>query len=323
MYTSGGTEAANLAVLGVARALRAAGRPAGILVNPLEHPAVLGAAALAAAEGLGVVELPVDAQGRIASDDLAACLRAHPEVGIVAVMAMHHELGNRYDVADLAAAARSVRPEIVVHCDAVAAFGKIPLSAADAGVDLIALAAHKLGGPSGIGALWIRRGCVVAPLMGGGAQERGLRPGTESPTLAMGFAMAARLAVAELPIWRARVPALRAALADGLRGLGGEILGAPDELTNTVLVAFPGCDGHLVVIACDQMGVRCSTGSACSSGTVEPSRVVRRIGRGELARQVVRFSLGPTNTADEVAIVLDRLPGILGRVRAAAAGGDS
>lgn len=317
VFTSGGTEADNLGVLGAARALRAAGRPSGILLGPLEHPAVLGAAGLAAAEGHAVVELPVDDRGRIDPDDVAACLRARDDLGVLAVMAVHHELGNAYDVAAMAAAGRAIRAELVVHCDAVAAFGKHPLAVGSLGADLVAITAHKLGGPIGIGALWVRHGCALSPLLGGGAQERGLRPGTASPVAAVALALAARLATDELPAWRAHVPPLRAALGEGLRALGGEILGAPDPDGNTILVAMPACDGHLLVIALDQLGVRCSTGAACSAGTIEPSRVVRRMGRPELARQVVRFSLGRTNTAADVAAVLDCLPPILARVRAA------
>jgi cysteine desulfurase len=321
VLTSGGSEADGLALLGAARALRGAGRPCGVLTSPIEHPAVLGAARILAGEGHPVELVAHDRQGRCDPDAIVRTLARRSDIGIVSLTAAHHEIGHAPDVAAVASAVKASAPHVLVHTDAVQAFGKIPIDVGDLGVDLLAVSAHKIGGPAGIGALVVGKHVRLAGLWGGGAQERGRRPGTEATVLAVGFAAAAEVAVAEQPQFAARVPVLADRLRRGLVDLGAMPVGdARDRgVGNTVLVRIPGCDGQLVVIALDLAGYACSTGAACSAGTVEPSAVLLALGfdRAE-ARTAVRFSLGLDHTEADVDALVNALPPILERVRGAA-----
>lgn len=320
-FTASGTEADNLAILGAARALRAAGRAHGVLTTAIEHPAVLGAAQALAREGHPWVVLAVDERGRIDPPAVTASLREHPEVGIVSLAAANHELGNAYDLAALSAAARAGSPGVLVHSDAVQAFGKIPLDLRGLGLDLMSLSAHKIYGPKGVGALVHRRGLELAATLFGGPQERGRRPGTESVAAVAGFGKAAELAAAELAARRAHTAGLVARLRLGLAALPGARLHGDLERStdNTVNVGFAGCDGQLVLINLDLAGIAVSTGAACSSGTLEPSPVLRALGQApEAAREGLRISLGKDTTGDDVEALLAALPGILERVRGAA-----
>lgn len=318
-FTAGGTEADNLAVLGVARALRAQGRPHGVLTSPLEHPAVGAAVAQLAAEGHPVELVPVDGAGRIDPEGVGERLRARPELGLVSLSAANHELGNAYDVPALAAAARAARPAVLVHSDAVQAVGKLPVSLRAWGVDMLSVSAHKLGGPAGVGALVHTRGLRVAPLLRGGAQERGRRPGTEATWLVHGFGLAVELAAAEQAQRRATMALRRERLLAGVTRLGARIHGDPEHhVGNTLGLAFPGCPGELVMIALDLEGIAVATGAACSSGLAEPSPVLRALGHGrEEALEGVRLSLGPATTDAEVDTVLAALARVLPRIRAA------
>lgn len=318
-FTAGGTEADNLAVLGVARALRAQGRPHGVLSSPLEHPAVERAVARLATEGHPVELVPVDPAGRIDPQAVAERLRARPELGLVSLSAANHELGNAYDVPAMVAAVRAARPEVLVHADAVQAMGKQPVSLAGWGVDALSVSGHKLGGPAGVGALVHARGLRLEPLGRGGQQERGRRAGTEATWLVHGFGLAVELAAAEQPLRLATMTARRGRLAEGVRELGGRIHGDPDQhVGNTLSVAFPGCPGELVMMALDLEGIAVSTGAACSSGLAEPSPVLRALGLPpEQARQAVRLSLSVATTDAEVDAVLAALAAVLPRIRAA------
>jgi len=322
-FTSGGTEADNLAVLGVARALRAAGRPAGLLTTRLEHPAVADAARRLEGEGFPVVWLAVDARGRIDPEALVQALVAHPEIGLLSIAAANHELGNRYDLAAISAAARAVRPEILVHSDAVQALGKVRVDVPAWGVDLMSITAHKLHGPKGIGALVHRAHLKIEPLLSGGAQERGRRPGTEAPLLAHGFGLAVELATQELKPRTEHVARLSERLRAGLRALD---LGATfngdweHDVGNTLNVRFDGCDGELVLMNLDLEGIAVSTGSACSAGTLEASPVLLALGlEPTVARGAIRISLGHDNVDGDVDHLLEVLPDILARVRTAGA----
>jgi cysteine desulfurase len=318
VFTSGGTEADVLAVAGVARALRRAGRPAGVVSSALEHPAV--GAALRALEGDGHrrVLLPVDGSGRIDPEDLARTLAAEPDLGVVALMAAHNELGNLYDVPALVAAARGARPGVFFHTDAVQALGKVPVDAGAWGVDGLAISAHKFGGPKGIGALALPGEGTPEPLLRGGGQERGLRGGTPAPALALAMAVAAEEAAAGAH-WP-QVRALRERLVAGLGSCeGARILGDPERhIGNTVAVEFAACEAELLAMALDLEGIACSTGAACSSGLGAPSEALQALGLSAArARQVVRFSLGRGNSQADVDTVLRLLPPTLARVRAA------
>jgi cysteine desulfurase len=319
-FTSGGTEADGLAVLGVARALRRKGQPHGVLTSALEHPAVREAVAVLERDGHPRVLVANDGEGRIHPDAVAQTLGRHPEVGLVTLAAANHELGNAYDVAAIVAAVRELRPDVLVHTDAVQAFGKVPVDFDGWGVDLLSVSAHKVGGPAGIGALVHRRHQVIEPLLAGGHHERGRRPGTENLLGAHGFGIAAELAANERADRHARCRDLRARFLEGLGAVeGARVLGDPDlHVGNTALVAFEDCDGELLMMNLDLAGFAVSTGAACTAGTLEPSPVVLGLGLGEsAARSTLRVSVGPGSEEADIDGLLAALPEVVARVRAA------
>lgn len=321
-FTSGGTEADNLAVCGVARALRDQGRPHGVLSARIEHPAVTAAVERLAAEGHPVAWVEVDAAGRVDPEAVAALLAQDPRLGLCSLAAANHELGNAPDVAASCAAVRAARPEVVIHVDAVQALGKLPVSLRGWGADLLSISGHKVGAPMGVGALVHDRTQRLQPLFCGGRQERGRRGGTEALLAVHALGWAAELAAAEHAERRATMAPLRARLAEGLRALGARVHGDPEHHTgNTLNVAFAGCPGELLMINLDLAGFAVSTGSACSAGLAEPSPVLRALGQGvEQAREAVRLSLHPTNTAAEIEALLGALEEIVPRVREAQGG---
>jgi cysteine desulfurase len=302
VFTSGGTEANQYALRGhIHETSRSAVRAA------LEHPSVL------AATGLTGRTVAVDGAGRIDLADLETLL-ASGAYQIVAVAAVNHELGTVQDLAAIAARVRAARA--LLHVDAVQAAGKLPLAPLTELADTIAISAHKLGGPTGVGAVWIRPGIGLAfDTEPGGHQERGRRGGTENVLGIVGFGAAA--AAAEPSTWPA-VTALGARLEAGLVARGARMHGAgAPRIGGTINAGFPGALGESIVIALDLAGVAASTGAACTSGTVAPSPVLLAIGLAEAeARQAVRFSLGRTNTEAEIDRVLAILPGILDTARA-------
>ncbi len=315
VFTSGGTEADVLGVVGGARAARAAGRPARVVSSPLEHPAVGGALAALAAEGFEIVRVAVDAAGRIDADEVARALA--PGAALASFALANHELGNVYDVATFAAAAH--RAGAFVHVDAVQAAGKLPLDAGALGADLVAISAHKLHGPKGAGALWVRPGVALAPLFGGGHQEKGLRPGTENVPGVAGLGAAARLARVEGLADAARVTALRDRLEAGARAQGARVHGdGAARVSNTLNLAWDGVSGEVLVIALDLEGISASMGAACTSGSIEPSPVLLALGMGRArAAEGIRLSLGRDNRDEDVDRVLAVLPALVARIRAA------
>ena len=327
IFTSGGTEGDNLAVRGLALAARdrlARARPGGIIAghvvsSPLEHPAVLGALAALQREGFVVTLLPVDARGAIDPADLRAAIR--PDTVLVTLAAANHEIGNCYPIAAFAAVAREAG--VLFHTDAVAAAGKLPLALHAAGVDAATISAHKIEGPKGVGALFVRRGIDLEPLLAGGHQERERRAGTENLAGIVGFGCAARLAAVELAGTAAWVGALRARVERCLRAIPGVrwhgLASTGSVLPGTINVAFEGAVGQLVAIGLDLDGVCVSTGAACSSGSLEPSPVLRALGlSSDRAAEGVRMTLGRTTTEVEIDRLLDLLPGIVDRIRGAA-----
>lgn len=319
VFTSGGTEADALAILGLSRGLRALGRPCGVACTAIEHPAVTAATRRLADDGVAVHTLAVDAQGRLVPDAVAETLAAQPEIGVLSITAAHHELGNVPPLAAIASAVRARRPELLLHVDAVQAYGRLPLSRAALGADALSVSAHKLGGPVGIGALVVAREAPLAPLVIGGAQQHGRRGGTESVALAVGFAAAATAALATREHDQLRVRGLLERLRAIVQSAGGELLGDREHhVGNTALVRFDDCDAHTLMIALDLAGIVCSTGAACSSGTVEPSPVLRALGfDAAAARGALRFSLAPEHGEAELAQLAAVLPECLSRVRAA------
>lgn len=324
VLTSGGTEADNLAVAGLFRARRADDpRRRRVLVSAVEHHAVLDTAAwLAAHEGAQAVLLPVDGEGVL---DLAALrdeLAAHgDEIALVSVMWANNEVGALQPVAEVVAAAHA--HGIPVHADAVQAVGQVPVDFGASGLDAMTVTAHKLGGAVGIGALLARRGLALEPVLHGGGQERGVRSGTLSAPLAAAFAVAAETAVAERSSYAPRVGALRDRLVAGVLGTvpGATLRGPADRarrLPANAHLTFAGCEGDSLLYLLDAAGVEVSTGSACQAGVPQPSHVLLAMGVGEDdARGALRFSFGHTSTDDDVDRVLEVLPGVVERARAA------
>lgn len=324
VFTSGGTEAVNLALKGL-WAARAIGTTAVVLPDGEHHATLDSVAALVAGEQADVRAVPLAPTGAIPVEAFAAAL---PGAALATALVANNEVGTVSDAAGLAAAASD--HGVPLHLDAVAAFGHVPVTfarwRADAGASsgLVALSvsAHKVGGPVGTGALVVARSASLRAQMHGGGQQRGLRAGTQDVAGAAAFAAAAEAAVAELDAESARLGSLRDHLANGIRSLipGVEILGAgAARVPGTLHVLFDGARGETLLFLLDQRGVSVSTGSACQAGVPEPSHVVRALGRDEdAARSVLRLSLGRTTTTADVDAALAALPWAVERARAAA-----
>lgn len=311
VFTRAGTEADDLAILGRARTLR--GAP--VAVTAIEHKAVLASAHAAEEEGAPLIVLPVDGDGVVRMDGVDAALARRPAV--VSVMWANNEVGTLQPVREIGERCRAAG--VVFHSDAVQALGKVPVRVDDVAVDLLAFSAHKLGGPKGIGALYVRRGTRLKPLLFGGGQERGLRPGTEDVAGAAGFAAAAESAEAERETAMARIGALRdrleAGLGERVPGLVANAAGAA-RLPTVGNVSVPGADPEALLMSLDLEGIAASSGSACSSGAVEPSHVLTAMGIPPgLAGPSVRFSLGWGTTDAEIDRVLGVFPALVERIR--------
>jgi tRNA (5-methylaminomethyl-2-thiouridylate)-methyltransferase len=319
VFTSGGTEGNALAIGGLLRGARA-GRGnvrLHVVSSPIEHPSVLGALAAADAD---LTLLPVGPDGAIDPAALRAALR--PETALVTLALANHELGNVYDLATLAAIAHE--RGALVHTDAVQAAGKIAIDVGALGVDALTISAHKIHGPKGAGAIFLRRSAPFEPSGQGGHQERERRPGTENVAGIVGFGTAARLARAELEETGVRVAALRDRLAASLFALPGARRNGDlrRALPGTLNVGFAGAPGQLVAAALDLEGVAVSTGAACTSGSLDPSPVLLALGRSrEEATTALRFGLGRDTTAEEIDAVAALVAEIVARVRARGEGG--
>ncbi len=305
VFTSGGTEADNLALFGLADAAAAGRRH--LVVSAVEHPAVLRPAEHLRRRGFDVTFLGVDADGRV--DPAAAEDALRPDTALVSVMLANNEVGTIEPVAALADIARA--RGIPVHTDAVQAAGKIPVNVDDLGVDLLTLSAHKLYGPTGAGALYVRRGTRLLPLCRGGPQERERRPGTENVPALAGFGRACALAAERLASDAPRLERLRDRFESAVRRripcarINGA--GAP-RLPNTSNISFAGLDGENIAQILDELGVAVSTGSACSSGEDEPPHVLLAMGRTLVeAHAAVRFSFGRTTPEAAVEDAVERL----------------
>ncbi|MDQ6885975.1 MAG: cysteine desulfurase [Gemmatimonadota bacterium] len=313
-FTSGGTEADNLAVLGSWRAQRDKGRHA-LVSTSIEHKAVLGAVHSAAHEGAEERIAAVTANGVVDGESFEALLDSR--VAVCSVMWVNNEIGTVQPIADLGASARS--HGALFHTDAVQAFGKIAIDVSTLPVDLLTISGHKIGAPKGIGAIYIRHGTPLEPLLHGGSQDRGRRPGTENVAFAVGLARAAELAVAERPAEVERLAALRDALESALLSRipdaivhGRDAPRAPHILN----ISVPGTDSESLLMALDLAGVACSSGSACQSGNVDPSHVLAAIGvPRELAVGAVRMSLGCLTTPDCVQRVAELFPALITKAR--------
>jgi cysteine desulfurase len=299
VFTGGGTESDNMALLGVARAARGSDGRRHVITSAIEHPAVLSACAQLEREGVNVTRLPVGAAGVVDPEDVRAALR--PETVLVSVMHTNNETGAVQPIAEIAGIAREAG--VPFHADGVQTLGKLPVDVRALGVDLYSMSAHKLYAPKGVGALYIRKGMRLEPLTFGGHHERDRRPGTENIPGIAGFGAAAELASRCLPDM-ARIEALRDRLErevlDRIPGTGVNG-GGTARVPNTANLYFDDIDGEALVIALDLRGFAVSTGSACSSGAITPSHVLTAMGLpAERARASIRFSLGLSNTAAEV-----------------------
>jgi cysteine desulfurase len=319
IFTSGGTEADNLAVIGCALAARDRGGPFRVAVSALEHKAVLAAAHEVAHLGGEEITLPVTAAGVVEEDALAEALARG--VAVVSVMWVNNEVGTIAPVARLAARCRDAG--VAFHSDAVQAFGKIPVSLGDVDCTFLTISGHKIGGPKGVGALVVRDRHAVEAILHGGGQQFGLRPGTENVPGIIGLGRAVELAVQEQPAFAPRVSALRDELERALLAVvpdavihGWHAARAP-HVSNA---SIPGTDSEAVLMHLDLAGIACSSGSACSTGAVEPSHVLTALGvPRELGVAALRFSFGRENTSEDVEAVITALPKIVDKVRALAA----
>jgi cysteine desulfurase len=314
VFTAGGTEADNLALRGVVDATGPS--RTRVIVTAVEHEAVLNTARALGRRGTPVTILPVDDEGVVRLSVFEDALGS--DVAVASVILANNETGVIQPIEELARQARARR--VVFHTDAVQAVGKIPVDVAALGVDLLSLSAHKFGGPKGVGALWVRRGTPMAGVITGGRQERNRRAGTENVPAIVGLGAAARLARAKLAEESTRQTRLRDHLEAGiLATVPGTAVngGGARRVPNTTNIAFGKVEAESLLIALDLDGIAVSTGSACSSGTLEPSHVLRAMGLPPARVQSsLRFSVGVTTTADDIARVLAMLPALVQRLRA-------
>jgi cysteine desulfurase len=312
-FTSGGTESDNLAVLGAWRALHRT-KPA-IVTTPIEHKAVLAAVDEIEEEGGTARVLTVDRNGIVDRASFDEALG--DDTALCSVMWVNNEVGTIQDIPALAAAARA--RGVLFHSDGVQALGKVAIDMKSLPVDYLSISGHKVGAPKGIGALFIRRGAPVAPLLHGGSQDRGRRPGTENVAMSVGFARAVELAVAERETEWTRLERLRNELESALVARIPDAIihgrGAP-RAPHVLNISVPGTDSESMLMALDLQGVACSAGSACQSGSIDPSHVLTACGvPHELAAASIRLSLGSLTTEAHVARVSELFPALIAKAR--------
>ncbi len=313
VFTSGGTESDNHAIFGVVAA--AAAEKKHVITTTVEHHAVLNACQALERRGVAVTYVPVGREGSVDHEDVRRALR--PETLLITVMHANNELGTVQPLEEIGRIAAEA--DVYFHTDAVQSAGKIPLDVNRLGVDLLSVSAHKLYGPKGVGALYIRKGTRLEPLFYGGHHQRDHRAGTENVSGIVGLGKAAELARAKFPETTPRLTALRDRLEQGFLArvpharVNGS--GAP-RTPNTSNIIFPFVEGEALVIALDLKGIACSTGAACSSGAVEPSHVLTAIGLpAEDARASLRFSLGRETSDEDVDFALAVVPGVVEHLR--------
>ena len=309
VFTSGGTEADNLAIFGLTHA------GDHVITSTIEHHAVLNACRHLAAQGCVVAYIPVDSRGLVDPDDVKRAIR--PNTKLITIMLANNETGVVQPVADIGRIAAEA--DIYFHSDAVQAAGKIPIHVNKLGCDLLTISGHKIHGPQGVGALYVRKGTQLKPMLYGGSHERSRRAGTENVPGIVGLGKAGEGAQAgfehgdnqEMAIARDRLE--RELLNIEATGLNGE--GAP-RVPNTTNIYFDGIEGEALVIALDLKGLAVSTGAACSSGAIEPSHVLTAMGlRPDRAKASIRFSLGKQNTPEDVDFALGLIPETVAHLR--------
>ena len=315
VFTSGGTESDNFAIRGAAEALEPTGRR-HLIATTIEHEAVLNTFKALGRRGWRTTLLPVDQTGIVSIASLEQALT--DDTALVSVMHANNEIGTVQPIAQLARIARA--RGALFHTDAVQTAGKVPVDVKVLGVDLLSLSAHKFYGPKGAGALWIRRGVRLHAPMTGGKQERSRRPGTENVAGIIGMGVAAQLARGKAAADGERLALLRDRLEDGiLASVSGTAINGvrSPRVPNTTNISFDRVEAESLLIALDLAGIAVSTGSACSSGTLEPSHVLKAMGfPAHRTQNSIRFSLGAANTEADVQRVIEVLPGLVDKLRA-------
>ena len=314
IFTSGGSESNNT----VFNTMINLGKKLGknlIVTTEIEHPCVLEASKRLTDFGMEVVYLPVDEYGLVKEDEYKAALERNPL--LVSVMTANNEIGTVQDIKKLAQLAHE--KGALFHTDAVQAAGKIPVDLKDWGVDYATFSGHKIYGPKGVGALFVKTGCKIEPLIRGGHQEKGYRAGTYNAPSIAAYGKAAELAKADIEHYTTHTKTLREKLKNGLleKIPNIKINGHPEKvLPNTLDVSFPGAEGEAILLHLDLLGVDVSTGSACASGSLEPSHVLMATGLGpELAHGSIRFSFGKYNTESDVDYILEKFPPVIDKLR--------
>ena len=302
-FTSGGTESDNWALFG---RIRASKDKRHLVTSSIEHHAVLNACHALEMQGVEVTYLSVDAQGRVDPRDVAEAIR--PDTVLVSVMLANNEVGTLQPVREICEIAH--QRGVPVHTDAVQAAGHVPVDMRALGVDLLSLSAHKFGGPKGVGALAVREGVALAPLLYGGAQERGMRPGTENTPAIVGMGRALELAVSELPETMAAVSLLRDKLLQGIQAVvpGVRVNGSMEQrLPGNLHISIPGAQTDVLLMRLDMEGIAASAGSACAAGARERSHVLRAMGAVQEGQADLRLTLGRENTSTDVERTVDAL----------------
>ena len=314
VLTSGGTESDNFAIRGAAEAAEAIGRR-HLVASAIEHEAVLNTLKALARRGWRTTLVAVDQSGVVSPDQLRAALA--DDTSLVSVMHANNEIGTIQSITELAAIAHE--RGALMHTDAVQSAGKIPVDVRALGVDLLSLSAHKFNGPKGAGALWIKRGTRLQPILTGGKHERNRRAGTENVPAIAGMGVAGRLAIAKMSGEATRLSALRDRLEEGiLRAVPGTAVNGTRtaRVPNTSNISFDRVEAESLLIALDLEGIAVSTGSACSSGTLEPSHVLRAMGLpAHRTQNSLRFSLGMFSTEEEVDRVIEVLSRLVEKLR--------
>lgn len=322
IFTSGGTESDNAAVRGVAFAARASGRGNHIVTTQVEHHAVLHTVQQLEREGFRATYVPVDGDGAVRLDALEAAVG--PETVLVSIMAANNEVGTIQPVAEAARLARGRNSRVAVHTDAVQAAGALDIRPATLGVDLLSLAAHKFHGPRGAGVLWVRSRTPWQPSLVGGSQEHDRRAGTENVAAAVGLATALTIALAGREAYTSHAGRLRDRLLAAIPELVPDtvVTGPGDghrRLPNNFSCCFRNVEGESVLLALDLAGIAASSGSACTTGSLEPSHVLTAMGiDADLAHASLRLTVGRDTTDSEIDTLLEVLPGIVARLRSLA-----
>jgi cysteine desulfurase len=315
VFTSGGTEADNHAIFGIVGS--AAGEKKHIITTIIEHDAVLNTCQALEERGVAVTYLPVDQEGRISTQEVRRALAEYPETALISVMHANNELGTIQPLEEIGRIAADAG--VYFHTDAVQSAGKVPINVNSLTVDLLSISGHKFYAPKGVGALYVRGGTRLQPLLFGGHQQKGVRPGTENVAGVVGLGAAAALAKKRMQDDAPRVSALRDKLEIGLleRVPDSRVSGGSAQRTpNTTNMVFSGVEGEALVIALDLKGIACSTGAACSSGATEPSHVLTAIGlAAPEARASLRFSLGRHTTIEEIEYALQVIPTAVAQLR--------